>query len=147
VSTVSEGLRRQITERAGGCCEYCHLPTTGQVGRFPIDHVVPRSLGGPTALDNLALSCPSCNSHKWAHTTAHDAATAADVPLFNPRTQEWSDHFHWSAQSPVVLEGKTPTGRATVVALQMNHPEMVLVRTLLRRLGIVFDPGTPIRLD
>jgi hypothetical protein len=44
MSTVSEGLRRQVTARAGNCCEYCHLPTAGQVGRFPIDHVIPQGL-------------------------------------------------------------------------------------------------------
>src|SRR5688500_15528955 len=29
-----------------------------------VDHVVPRTLGGPTELDNLVLSCRSCNSRK-----------------------------------------------------------------------------------
>src|SRR5205823_1262876 len=103
MSTVSESLRQQITERAGNCCEYCHLPTTGQVGRFPIDHVMPRSLGGATDLANLALACPHCNAHKWAHATALDAVTNDEVPLFNPRTQLWSDHFQWSGQTQVFL--------------------------------------------
>jgi hypothetical protein len=67
--------------------------------------------------------------------------------LFNPRTQVWSDHFEWSGQSPVVLEGKTATGRATIAALQMNHPDLLVVRTLLRRLGISLEPGNPVRLD
>lgn len=147
MSTVSEGLRRQITARAGSCCEYCHLPTTGQVGRFPIDHVIPRSRGGATELGNLALACPHCNAHKWAHTTALDPITTDQAPLFNPRTQAWSDHFEWSAQSKVILEGKTATGRATIASLQMNHPDLLVVRTLLLRLGISLEPGTPARLD
>jgi hypothetical protein len=67
--------------------------------------------------------------------------------LFNPRSQVWADHFEWSSQSPVVLAGKTATGRATIVALQMNHPDILVVRTLLRRLGISLEPGAPVRLD
>lgn len=143
---MADGLRRQIAERAGHCCEYCHLPTAGQVGRFPIDHVIPRSLGGATDLSNLALACPSCNGHKWARVSAPDPLSGQPVPLFNPRTQVWSDHFGWSAVNPVLLEGLTPTGRATVAALQMNHPDVQLVRRLLGQVGIPLGPGTAIRL-
>ena len=147
MSTVSEGLRRQVAARAGNCCEYCHLPAVGQVGRFPVDHVIPRSSAGPTDLTNLALACPACNGHKWAHVTAFDVVTGETVPLFNPRTQAWSDHFQWSVHSPVILEGKTAIGRATVIALQMNQEEVQLVRTLLLRLGIPLEPGAAARLD
>jgi hypothetical protein len=147
VSTVSESLRRQIIARAGNCCEYCHLPTTGQVGRFPIDHVIPRSRQGPTDLTNLALACPHCNGHKWAHSSGIDPVSTEIVPLFNPRTQVWSDHFQWSEQSPVLLEGKTATGRATVVVLQMNHEEIQLVRSLLLRLGVPLEPGTVAHIE
>jgi hypothetical protein len=147
MSTVSEDLRRQITARAGNCCEYCHLPTVGQVGRFPIDHVIPRSSGGATDLANLALACPACNGHKWAHVTAFDPVTGETVPLFNPRTHVWSDHFQWSGQSSVILKGKSATGRATVLALHMNDEEVQLVRSLLLRLGIPLEPGTAVRLE
>jgi hypothetical protein len=147
MSTVSESLRRQVTARAGNCCEYCHLPAVSQVGRFPVDHVIPRSSGGLTDLTNLALACPACNGHKWAHVTAFDPVTGEAVPLFNPRTQGWSDHFQWSEHSPVILEGKTAIGRATVIALQMNQEEVQLVRTLLLRLGIPLEPGAAARLD
>jgi hypothetical protein len=39
-----------------------------------------------------------------------------------------------------VLEGKTPTGRATISRLQMNHPDMVIVRRLLAELGFRLEP-------
>jgi hypothetical protein len=51
--------------------------------------------------------------------------------LFNPRTDRWEEHFQWSATDPTLLEGKTPRGRATLVPLQMNHPNMVDIRHLL----------------
>jgi 5-methylcytosine-specific restriction endonuclease McrA len=65
MSVVSEATRDHGGARAGHRCEYCHLPTRGQAGTFPIDHVTPRSLAGPTTLDNLALACPGRNGHKW----------------------------------------------------------------------------------
>jgi hypothetical protein len=62
VSVVNDAERAAIEERAGHRCEYCHLPTRGQVATFPIDHPVPRSSGGRTEPDNLALAWPHCTS-------------------------------------------------------------------------------------
>ena len=100
-----------------------------------MDHIEPRSSGGATVLENLALACPSCNGHKWAHATGTDDASASEVELFNPRRQKWSDHFRWSAKDPLAIEGITPTGRATVSRLQMNAANMLVVRRLLKQLG------------
>lgn len=136
MTAFTEDVRSAVVARAGACCEYCHLPKRGQVATFPIDHVTPRSSGGQTLLDNLALACPHCNAHKWAHTSATDPLSGASLPMFNPRTQSWSDHFHWSAQELGVLEGKTPCGRATIAQLQINDPEMVEIRRLLATLGL-----------
>ncbi|MCI0457958.1 MAG: HNH endonuclease [Gemmataceae bacterium] len=136
MSVVSESLRAAVEERAGHRCEYCHLPTRGQVATFPVDHTIPQSSGGPTELDNLALACPHCNAHKWAHTDAPDPATGRTVPLFNPRHDRWEEHFGWLESDPAILEGKTRRGRATIERLQMNHPNMVDIRRLLLTLGL-----------
>ncbi|MHB1422667.1 MAG: HNH endonuclease [Gemmataceae bacterium] len=141
--TVFSGEARDaVVARAGGCCEYCHLPTRGQVATFPIDHVLPRSSGGETILDNLALACPHCNAHKWAHTTALDPLSGASVHLFNPRRQMWLDHFQWSSQELGLLEGKTPCGRATIVQLHINDPDMAAIRQLLATLGLFAEIQT-----
>jgi hypothetical protein len=110
------------------------------VGRFPIDHVIPRTSGGPTQLDNLALACPHCNAHKWAHTRDLDPLSGELVSLYNPRTQVWAEHFQWSRQNRFELDGKTPCGRATIARLQMNHPDVVEVRRLLHLLGLFSAP-------
>jgi hypothetical protein len=136
VSVVSDDLRSAVETRAVHRCEYCRLPTHGQVARFPIDHVDPRSAGGQTELDNLALSCPTCNAHKWAHTDGFDSATQERVALFNPRRQLWTEHFQWLADDPAILEGKTPCGRATIERLQINDPILVATRRVLRGFGI-----------
>jgi len=136
VSVVDPATRARIEERAGFRCEYCRLPVRGQIATFPIDHPTPRSSGGPTVLANLALACPHCNGHKWAHTSAPDPASAEVVPLFNPRLDRWEEHFQWSAADPTILEGRTSRGRATLQLLQMNHPNMVDIRRLLVALNL-----------
>jgi len=45
--------------------------------------------------------------------------------LFNPRSDQWSDHF--VIQGGHII-GLTPTGRATVRLLNMNAPRRVELR-------------------
>jgi hypothetical protein len=136
MSVASEQLRDAVIRRAGNRCEYCQLPAQFQISGFEIDHILPRSRGGQTELANLALACPHCNARKWAHTDGEDSELGQLVALFNPRTQTWGDHFHWSEEPPFVLVGISACGRATVVRLQMNHPDLVSIRRLLDGLGI-----------
>ena len=83
--------------------------------------VVEGSVGGGTGM--------ICNEFKGGQTHAHDPQTGERVALFNPRLQIWAEHFAWSEEGAEVL-GKTPSGRATVVALQMNNTEIVVARRL-----------------
>jgi hypothetical protein len=136
MSETLGALRDAVIERAANRCEYCQLPAQLQVGGFEIDHIEPRSRGGQTILSNLALACPNCNAHKWAHIDGEDPESGQLISLFNPRTQRWIDHFEWSASSPYEMMGTSPQGRATVARLQMNHPDLVSIRHLLDELGI-----------
>ena len=136
MSAFSEAKRAEITRRAGYRCEYCRLPTRGQVATFPIDHIFPSSAGGTNDSDNLALSCPHCNAHKWTAYEGVDPDTAETVPFFNPRMDDWDAHFEWSAVEPCELNGKTPSGRATVLGLKINDGDMIELRRLLAELGI-----------
>ncbi len=122
--------------RAGNRCEYCRLPAQGQVAPFEIEHIIPTSLGGQTELSNLALACPHWNSHKAAFVTGLVPGSNLPVPLFNPRTQRWSDHFRWSVESLFGIEARTAIGRATVARLRMNHPEMVEARRFMAAVGV-----------
>lgn len=45
--------------------------------------------------------------------------------LFNPRTQNWDDHFGLAV---VFIFGKTAVGRTTVAVLNMNSDEQVELR-------------------
>lgn len=92
-----------------------------------IEHIIPLAAGGTDDEDNLWYSCPYCNNHKAAKTSAADPQSGNDVPLFNPRTQNWSEHFAWSNDGLEVV-GLTSIGRATVLALQLNAKHFLQAR-------------------
>jgi hypothetical protein len=56
---------------------------------------------------------------------AADPDSGQTVPLFNPRTQVWAEHFRWDGER---VEPLTAAGRATVAALAMNRPLVVTGR-------------------
>ncbi len=89
-----------------------------------IEHIDP---GGGDRIDNLCLSCANCNLSKALAVTAFDPVTKEVIPLFNPRQQLWNDHFEW-IQGGLVIKGLTPTGRATVERLKMNHERVLIAR-------------------
>lgn len=91
------------------------------------DHIQPRSKGGATSFENLCLACRTCNEYKSDSTEAKDPLTGEIVLLFNPRTQQWREHFNWSLDATKV-EGLTAIGRATVTTLRMNNPVIVAAR-------------------
>jgi hypothetical protein len=122
---IPASLRELVILRSGNCCEYCRLSQVGQEATFHIDHVIPLAAQGKTEADNLALACVSCSLHKSAKLMANDPDTSESVQLFNPRQQSWSEHFYWEG---VCVVGMTPTGRATVNALQMNRPGILAIR-------------------
>jgi hypothetical protein len=141
MTLISASLRAEVVRRAASRCEYCRLAQQTQVATFPVDHVLPVAQGGQTVLANLALACPRCNAAKWQRIEAADPGSGATIPLFNPRNQVWSDHFRWSEEEAAVLEGLTAIGRATIVALELNHPRHLEVRRWLIVLGL-HPPGS-----
>ena len=56
--------------------------------------------------------------------------------MFHPRRQRWRDHFRWDGFRIV---GLTPTGRATVAALQMNRPLILAIRREEAARGRTFE--------
>ena len=127
-------LRRLVTTRARHCCEYCRTQSHYSADPLTIDHITPRSVGGPTVADNLALCCHGCNQHKARRISARDAVTDSLVSLFNPRTQSWEEHFTWNQDFTLML-GMTPAGRATIAALQLNRSGLVNLRRVLYMVG------------
>ena len=120
-------LRRRVSANATFRCGYCLTPRMISGARLVIDHIIPEAAGGPTSEENLWLACHSCNEFKGARTHARDTKTGRQVRIFNPRKQDWGDHFAWSEDGSLVI-GLTACGRATVIALRLNHEEIVYAR-------------------
>jgi hypothetical protein len=131
---IPADLRRLVIERARNYCEYCRYPGRYAPQTSPIDHIIPREAGGQTVAENLAQSCQGCNGHKAARTLATDPVTGLLVSLYNPREQRWNEHFSWS-EDYLQITGLTPTGRATVEALQLNREGLVNMRRVLYAVG------------
>jgi hypothetical protein len=118
-------IERLVAARAAGRCEYCRMHQALQGASFHVEHIVPRSRGGASDLENLAWACPGCNLHKSNRIEARDPDSDVTVPLFNPRIDLWSDHFRWEGYQ---LVGLTTVGRATIAALDLNHPRRLQIR-------------------
>src|SRR4051812_24673106 len=95
--------RQLVRARARGCCEYCRSQERFAMQPFAIEHITPRSLGGETAPENLAVACQGCNNHKYNKTHGTDPITEASAPLFHPRKQRWRDHFAWGEDCTLII--------------------------------------------
>jgi HNH endonuclease len=125
---IPADVERRVRKDAHERCGYCLSPQQLVMARLEIEHIIPRAKGGTSDEFNLWLSCPLCNRFKADRTSARDPFSDAAVPLFNPRTERWSEHFRWSEDGLRVI-GLTPAGRATVGALHLDDdPDALIVR-------------------
>lgn len=132
---VPNRLKQQVSDRAKDCCEYCKSQRKFSPSSFEIEHILPVSRGGPSTLENLALACAQCNSHKSSKIEAIDPASGTIVRLFHPRKMDWSKHFIWSDDTLEML-AITASGRATIALLQTNRETVINLRQLLRQNGL-----------
>ena len=133
--SISKAVRARVRDDAGNCCGYCRVSADYVYAHMEIDHIIPISAGGKDDEENLWLACPRCNSYKSDQIEARDAVSKELVKLFHPRLQHWHDHFEWDKKSPAVLHGRTPCGRVTINALQINNAEALNFRQLLVSVG------------
>ena|SRR5919199_1470508 len=127
MTELPEATRQRVRQRAGNRCEYCLSHQDYVMGVLQIDHVQPKAKGGSDAEDNLCLACELCNQYKWTKTEGLDSLSAETVTLFNPRQQQWHEHFTWSDDGTEII-GLTACGRATVIAFRLNNSIAVTVR-------------------
>lgn len=133
--TVSPRIRRRVRERARNRCGYCLAPQYLLNCPLELDHLVPAAQGGGDDEANLWLACSLCNTFKSDQRQARDPLTSQIVRLYNPRVDRWSDHFAWNSDGTLII-GRTPIGRGSVVALQLNNEYAVNVRAVWVRVGI-----------
>ena len=124
---ISEEIRARVRAKSGNRCGYCQSLQKYVLGILEIDHIIPKATGGTDNEENLWLACSLCNNYKGIQTHAVDPVTQFCVKLFNPRTQQWLQHFSWSQDGTEII-GLTDCGRATVNAIQLNNQISVTVR-------------------
>ncbi len=132
---IPDALRALVAERAGHRCEYCRLPAQDSLFAFHIDHIVSIKHGGETNSGNLAYACQICNLNKGT-----DIATFLHDPqlptrLFNPRFDIWDEHFKADLLGELIP--LTAIGQATIKVLDLNHPDGVIERRELIKLGFL----------
>jgi len=138
-SYIPASIRQLVYDRAQGFCEYCLIPNDFVLVPHEVDHVIAQKHGGQTSADNLALSCTLCNRYKGSDLASIDPETGQVIPLFNPRRENWSDHFE-VIQGEIIA--KTTIGKVTIRLLQLNRPEQVLERQILQNAGLLSKPAT-----
>jgi len=125
---ISSALRQLVIERAKGRCEYCLMHQDFSIYSHEVDHIIALKHGGNTIAENLALACLPCNRHKGSDLATIDPISGEIIPLFNPRSQVWAEHF---TLNNAQIVGITPIGRATVRLLMLNTPTRLLERQVL----------------
>jgi hypothetical protein len=129
MSYLSNALKNKIRRKAQNRCGYCLTPQEILSMSLEFEHLYPIAEGGTDTEENLWLACRNCNSFKHAKIQAVDPITQTEVSIFNPRTQNWNEHFEFSKDKTEII-GKTLCGRATVVALRLNYEQAVNARKL-----------------
>ena len=80
--SIPKALREQVKRRADFRCEYCQTSEWLNGVEGEIDHIIPRSEGGPSHIENLCLACTSCNGYKQAKTVGVDPYSGESVLCF-----------------------------------------------------------------
>jgi HNH endonuclease len=138
VSEIKQDLDAKIRAQAKNRCGYCLVPQKLVSYKLEIEHLFPKGKGGGNEEENLWLACRQCNLSKGTKTHGFDTLTFERVKIYDPRKQIWSEHFAWSKDKTEII-GRTPCGRATVSALQLNSDLQKIAREFWKLTGI-FPP-------
>lgn len=130
---VSEKLRLQVELRAAGACEYCRIAIEDTYFGGEIDHIVSLKHRGKTEFENLALACQPCNRNKGSDLGSISETSKTLIRFFNPRTDDWSEHFRVNAKAEV--ESLTEIGAVTTFIFGFNDLERIAERKGLIEIG------------
>jgi 5-methylcytosine-specific restriction endonuclease McrA len=132
ISYVSQQLRRLVVTRADNLCEYCLIAEKDTFLGCEVDHIISEKHSGPTEAGNLAYACVFCNQAKGSDIGSIDWESGEFVRFFNPRMDQWWDHFLLSGNK---IEAKTKIGAVTANILLFNIADRLLERKVLRALN------------
>lgn len=138
---VSEELRRLVSTRAEGLCEYCLIHGDDTFFGCEVDHIISRKHRGPTAAENLALTCLFCNRYKGTDLGSLLPGSDEIIRLFHPRRDRWAEHFRLDGPT---IRALTPIGEVTAKVLRFNDSDRLLERRLLIAIGH-YPPAAAVR--
>jgi len=95
MTSLSKQLRAIIAKEAKHRCGYYLTEQRISGAQMQIEHIIPQAKGGSSEQENLWLSCAWCNSFKGVQIQAIDPKTENLMRLFNPRQDNWFEHFVW----------------------------------------------------
>jgi 5-methylcytosine-specific restriction endonuclease McrA len=90
-ATILRLSRRNVYLRDNYTCQYCG--TQPGADSLNLDHVIPRSRGGPGTWDNLVTSCKPCNLRKGRALPEE----CGMVPMNPPRVPRWTAAVEFQA--------------------------------------------------
>jgi hypothetical protein len=125
-------LRRLVVLRADRRCEYCLIHEDDTFFGCEVDHIISEKHGGPTVADNLAYACLVCNRNKGSDIGSILATTGALIRFFNPRLDNWFDHF---ALDAAIINPLSEIGQVTERIFKFNEIERLDEREVLRAMG------------
>ncbi len=132
---VPASLRKATAQRAVNRCEFWRLPAGDSYYGIHVDHVISLKHGGETILNNLAYCCPDCNRNKGSDLGTFLNSESELIRFFNPRQDEWNHHFDMDESG--MIYHKTIVGAATINIFLFNHPDRIIERKLLWRMGLL----------
>ena len=129
-------LRQLVAHRADYRCEYCLIHETYTMKKHEPDYIIPVKHGGLDIESNLAWACFLCNRHRGTDVAAYDLKTGQLTPIFNPRQDQWADHFQ--VESGLLIPNSA-IGRVTILVLRINLLERVELRAALTKAQLYPD--------
>ena len=116
---IPKATKQLVIARSGQRCEYCRIPAYLSAYEYHIEHIIGTQHGGPNTSNNLAYSCSVCNWKKGSNISTILTFGGELIPLFNPRTQIWFDHFQVVGGELFPL---SDIAEATIKLLELNLP-------------------------
>lgn len=132
-SYVPADLRRIVESQADRRCEYCliHEEDDTYLG-CQVDHVIAEKHGGSTSEDNLCYACTYCNRLKGSDIGSVASGTGKFTRFFNPRTDDWTDHFTVSGAR---IDTLTAIGEVAARILGFNDADRLFERQAIHVAG------------
>lgn len=130
---ISENLRNEVELRANGFCEYCRIAIEDTYFGGEIDHIISLKHRGKTESENLALACQPCNRNKGSDLGSISENSQNLVRFFNPRTDNWNDHFLVNFDGEI--KSLTKIGEVTAFIFGFNEYERIIERKGLIEMG------------